>query len=188
MAKHTPDRCSLGPTKGLEEKELLALSANEDLSFTYTPKPKPVQHVPFPEQEELAEAEPAHLSVDSLPLPPITLDSSSVSTERTLFIAGSRWGEMVSNPISWIHPLYSFIFVVEIFRSHNMFTTKQVEFTFFSIQACLILKKLGLVCCVLILKKLGSVCCMINSFFLVYNGSNEAWTYDFMLTTEIPYH
>nr|GFC76658.1 thioredoxin-like 1-1, chloroplastic [Tanacetum cinerariifolium] len=37
LAKHTPDRCSLGPPKGLEEKELLALSSNRDLSFTYTP-------------------------------------------------------------------------------------------------------------------------------------------------------
>lgn len=35
LAKHTPDRCSLGPTKGLEEKELLALAANKDLNFTY---------------------------------------------------------------------------------------------------------------------------------------------------------
>ncbi|PWA84698.1 thioredoxin-like 1-1 protein [Artemisia annua] len=39
LAKHTPDRCSLGPPKGLEEKELLALSSNRDLSFTYTPNP-----------------------------------------------------------------------------------------------------------------------------------------------------
>lgn len=39
LAKHTPDRCSLSTTKGLEEKELLALSANKDLSFNYTPIP-----------------------------------------------------------------------------------------------------------------------------------------------------
>ncbi|MBA0843555.1 hypothetical protein Goarm_000733 [Gossypium armourianum] len=39
LAKHTPDRCSLSRTKGLEEKELLALSANKDLSFNYTPIP-----------------------------------------------------------------------------------------------------------------------------------------------------
>ncbi|KAL8126666.1 thioredoxin-like 1-1, chloroplastic [Apium graveolens] len=38
LAKHSPDRCSLGPTKGLEEKELVALAANKDLSFTYKPK------------------------------------------------------------------------------------------------------------------------------------------------------
>ncbi|KAE8722285.1 Thioredoxin-like 1-1 [Hibiscus syriacus] len=41
LAKHKPDRCSLGPTKGLEEKELLALAANKDLSFNYAPKPVP---------------------------------------------------------------------------------------------------------------------------------------------------
>jgi hypothetical protein len=40
LAKHKPDRCSLGPIKGLEESELLALAANRDLQFTYT-KPAP---------------------------------------------------------------------------------------------------------------------------------------------------
>ncbi|WOL14737.1 thioredoxin-like 1-2, chloroplastic [Canna indica] len=39
LAKHTTDRCSLGPTKGLEESELLALAANKDLSFDYRRKP-----------------------------------------------------------------------------------------------------------------------------------------------------
>ncbi|CAH8386644.1 unnamed protein product [Eruca vesicaria subsp. sativa] len=38
LAKHSPDRCSLGPTKGLEEKELVALAANKELNFSYTPK------------------------------------------------------------------------------------------------------------------------------------------------------
>lgn len=38
MAKYGADCCSLGPAKGLEEKELLALAANKDLSFAYTPK------------------------------------------------------------------------------------------------------------------------------------------------------
>ncbi|THU66049.1 hypothetical protein C4D60_Mb05t10110 [Musa balbisiana] len=38
LAKHGTDRCSLGPAKGLEESELLALAANEDLSFNYTSK------------------------------------------------------------------------------------------------------------------------------------------------------
>uniref|UniRef100_A0A0A9DUU0 Thioredoxin domain-containing protein n=1 Tax=Arundo donax TaxID=35708 RepID=A0A0A9DUU0_ARUDO len=33
LAKHKPGRCSLGPTKGLEESELLALAANKDLQF-----------------------------------------------------------------------------------------------------------------------------------------------------------
>ncbi|XP_038994000.1 thioredoxin-like 1-1, chloroplastic isoform X2 [Hibiscus syriacus] len=45
LAKHTTDQCSLGPAKGLDEKELLALAANKDLSFTY--KPKPVQPNPY---------------------------------------------------------------------------------------------------------------------------------------------
>ncbi|CAH8265332.1 unnamed protein product [Arabidopsis lyrata] len=43
LAKHGPDRCSLGRTKGLEEKELVALAANKDLNFTYTPKHVPVE-------------------------------------------------------------------------------------------------------------------------------------------------
>lgn len=42
LAKHKPDRCSLGPTRGLEESELLALAANKDLQFTYTKTPEPV--------------------------------------------------------------------------------------------------------------------------------------------------
>lgn len=41
LSKHTPERCSLGPTKGLEEKELLALAANRDLKFNYTPETWP---------------------------------------------------------------------------------------------------------------------------------------------------
>ncbi|KAI3996495.1 hypothetical protein MKX01_001333 [Papaver californicum] len=42
LAKHTTERCSLGPAKGLEESELLALSANKDLFFNYVPKQKPI--------------------------------------------------------------------------------------------------------------------------------------------------
>lgn len=38
MAKHTAERCSLWPAKGLEESELLALAANKDLCFNYTKK------------------------------------------------------------------------------------------------------------------------------------------------------
>lgn len=60
LAKHTPDRCSLGPPKGLEEKELLALASNRDLSFTYTPNPNPDLNQP---QRMAPVAEP------SLPLP-----------------------------------------------------------------------------------------------------------------------
>ena len=35
LAKHGPERCSLGPARGLEESELMALAANKDLQFTY---------------------------------------------------------------------------------------------------------------------------------------------------------
>ncbi|KAG8099064.1 hypothetical protein GUJ93_ZPchr0013g34474 [Zizania palustris] len=38
LAKHGADRCSLGPAKGLEESELMALAANSDLDFTYNKK------------------------------------------------------------------------------------------------------------------------------------------------------
>ncbi|KAL4352885.1 hypothetical protein GQ457_06G017790 [Hibiscus cannabinus] len=51
LAKHKPDRCSLAPTKGLDEKELLALAANKDLSFNYTPNP--VQPTPLAAPEEI---------------------------------------------------------------------------------------------------------------------------------------
>ncbi|KAF5205041.1 Thioredoxin-like 1-1 protein [Thalictrum thalictroides] len=51
LAKHTTERCSLGPTKGMEEAELLALAANRDLSFNYTttnPAPLLLQVEPPP--------------------------------------------------------------------------------------------------------------------------------------------
>ncbi|KAF8656542.1 hypothetical protein HU200_060600 [Digitaria exilis] len=35
LAKHGPNRCSLGPARGLDESELMALAANKDLQFTY---------------------------------------------------------------------------------------------------------------------------------------------------------
>ncbi|KAE9599625.1 hypothetical protein Lal_00045788 [Lupinus albus] len=73
LAKHTPDRCSLGPTKGLEEKELLALSANKDLSFTYKPKPFEPALAPH--------------SAESLPFPALTPDSEN-TRERILTTAG----------------------------------------------------------------------------------------------------
>ncbi|XWS42653.1 hypothetical protein CRYUN_Cryun16bG0032200 [Craigia yunnanensis] len=88
LAKHTPDRCSLGPTKGLEEKELLALAANKDLSFNYTPKP--VQPAPVPAQEEiLVSKEIPSDSRTNLPLPlllpfPLPKDSE----EKTLVGVG----------------------------------------------------------------------------------------------------
>ncbi|CAN0829596.1 Thioredoxin-like 1-1, chloroplastic [Linum grandiflorum] len=50
LAKHSPDRCSLGPVKGLEEKELVALAANKDLNFNTQKKvhPKPAVSLPPP--------------------------------------------------------------------------------------------------------------------------------------------
>ncbi|KAK9017466.1 hypothetical protein V6N11_079945 [Hibiscus sabdariffa] len=54
LAKHKPDRSSLGPTKGLDESELLALAANKDLSFDYTPRPvqpAPEKQVAVPEEK-----------------------------------------------------------------------------------------------------------------------------------------
>ncbi|XP_060177271.1 thioredoxin-like 1-1, chloroplastic [Lycium barbarum] len=38
LAKYGADCCSLAPVKGPKEKELLALAANKDLSFAYTPE------------------------------------------------------------------------------------------------------------------------------------------------------
>ncbi|ESQ36025.1 hypothetical protein EUTSA_v100086161mg, partial [Eutrema salsugineum] len=74
LAKHTPDRCSLGPTKGLEEKELVALAANKELNFSYTPKIVPVE-------EEAA-------SPTSNPSLPVPHPSMSASDEKTLVSAG----------------------------------------------------------------------------------------------------
>ncbi|XP_027088124.1 thioredoxin-like 1-1, chloroplastic [Coffea arabica] len=71
LAKYGADFCSLEPTKGLEEKELLALAANKDLSFNYAPKPQP--SVVASEQEKIitekAVATPGADSERPLPLP-----------------------------------------------------------------------------------------------------------------------
>jgi len=71
----------LGPTKGLEEKELLALAANKDLSFIYAPNPLQPEH----ENEELATAPAPVPSSESLPLCHLI---SEVSKEKTLITAG----------------------------------------------------------------------------------------------------
>ncbi|KAG6498043.1 hypothetical protein ZIOFF_045951 [Zingiber officinale] len=42
LTMHSTDWCSLGPAKGLDESELLALAANKDLSFSFTKNPVPV--------------------------------------------------------------------------------------------------------------------------------------------------
>jgi len=94
LAKHTPDRCSLEPTKGLEEKELIALSENKDLNFTYTPKPSQPVHTPANE-EVVTEAVPSLTS------------KSEVSKERPLVTAWRWCGQFVGNHILWLHPLYS---------------------------------------------------------------------------------
>ncbi|XP_021904879.1 thioredoxin-like 1-1, chloroplastic [Carica papaya] len=86
LAKHTPDRCSLGPTKGLEEKELLALAANRELSFNYTPKP--VQPEIIPAQKQIVpETSPSH-SNSSLPLPMTDLKRALKSEEKPLVSSG----------------------------------------------------------------------------------------------------
>ncbi|XWS57823.1 hypothetical protein CRYUN_Cryun09bG0206600 [Craigia yunnanensis] len=88
LAKHTLDECSLGPTKGLEEKELLALAANKDLSFNYIPKR--VQPASVPAQEEiLVSKEVPSDSGTKLPLPlPTTSLKPKDSEEKTLVGAG----------------------------------------------------------------------------------------------------
>ncbi|XP_077235948.1 thioredoxin-like 1-2, chloroplastic isoform X2 [Tasmannia lanceolata] len=78
LAKHTPDRCSLGPAKGLEESELLALAENKDLSFNYTRKSVPV---PAQEATEKVPANP------KLPLSSIQ-KAPQGSEEKTLVTSG----------------------------------------------------------------------------------------------------
>ncbi|XP_057982899.1 thioredoxin-like 1-1, chloroplastic [Malania oleifera] len=98
LAKHSPDRCSLGPPRGLEEKELLALSANKDLSFNFTPKPTQPVHMLSREDRIVAEAEGEAASPLSLSStnPQLTISSPSltvtsahdVAQEKTLVATG----------------------------------------------------------------------------------------------------
>ncbi|KAJ6840434.1 thioredoxin-like 1-2, chloroplastic [Iris pallida] len=81
LAKHTPERCSLGPTKGLEESELLSLAANKDLSFSYTGKPV----VPAPNPDGMVEPTPAG---PKLPVPRTT---SRGSTQVSLNSLVTPW-------------------------------------------------------------------------------------------------
>ncbi|PKI77326.1 hypothetical protein CRG98_002271 [Punica granatum] len=86
LAKHTPDRCSLRPTKGLEERQLLALAANEDLSFTYTL----VHAQPIPAEEEaLLEPKPSR-SNSAAPLLHLSskVESNRNSNQRDLVSSG----------------------------------------------------------------------------------------------------
>ena len=87
LAKHRPDRCSLGPTKGLEEKELLALAANRDLSFTYTAKPVEPMPTPAPaEQVVVAEAESSSSNKELVA--PRILRLTQDSEDKTLVAVG----------------------------------------------------------------------------------------------------
>ncbi|KAL9686236.1 hypothetical protein QQ045_023691 [Rhodiola kirilowii] len=73
LSKHSTERCSLGPAKGLEEKELLALAANKDLGFSYEPASSPVEsdvtpiHADFKSPSETVV--PSKLNGSPLPLP-----------------------------------------------------------------------------------------------------------------------
>ncbi|KAH7522765.1 thioredoxin-like 1-1, chloroplastic [Ziziphus jujuba] len=85
LTKHTTDRCSIAPTKGLEEKELLALSANKDLNFSYTPKPVEFEPVPA-EPVSVPQLEPSHSTKESISTK--TLMFPRVSEDKTLVASG----------------------------------------------------------------------------------------------------
>ncbi|WOG97969.1 hypothetical protein DCAR_0417310 [Daucus carota subsp. sativus] len=85
LAKHSPDRCSLGEPKGLEEKELVALAANKDLAFTYTPRPE--QPITPPKEGEIftAPASTPHTSTyPPLPLPRSLQMKTNDARDKTL--------------------------------------------------------------------------------------------------------
>ncbi|XP_042477788.1 thioredoxin-like 1-1, chloroplastic [Macadamia integrifolia] len=81
LAKHTTDRCSLGPPKGLEEKELLALASNKDLSFNYTPNP--VQPSPTPALEIIAALQPTPSNLE-FPLPYTSKATEDTQQQKVL--------------------------------------------------------------------------------------------------------
>jgi len=83
LAKHSPDRCSIEPVKGLEEKELLALAANKELNFNYEPKTGRPAAVPVQEEirkePELALAAHSHTHLPlPLPLPNAAKDNKAL--------------------------------------------------------------------------------------------------------------
>ncbi|XP_024985653.1 thioredoxin-like 1-1, chloroplastic [Cynara cardunculus var. scolymus] len=96
LAKYKPSGCSLGPTKGLDEKDLVELGANRDLSFTYTPKsdhpqteivrpPSPPAPSPLPSPSPVAGG------LSELPLPrPLksTSETKEDSKDKTLVSSG----------------------------------------------------------------------------------------------------
>uniref|UniRef100_A0A1D1YB24 Thioredoxin-like 1-2, chloroplastic n=1 Tax=Anthurium amnicola TaxID=1678845 RepID=A0A1D1YB24_9ARAE len=81
LAKHNTDRCSLGPAKGLEESELLALAANKELSFTYTKRPEAVPDEPIQSPEPVA-------PTPKLPFSPAAPKAARDSEERVVAAAG----------------------------------------------------------------------------------------------------
>ncbi|CAH9061950.1 unnamed protein product [Cuscuta europaea] len=71
---------NVGPAKGLEEKELLALAANRDLSFNYTPKPE--------EQAQPLSA-PSLAVVSEFQFPSPLFNQLSKGTEDRSFVSSS---------------------------------------------------------------------------------------------------
>ncbi|XP_006658147.1 thioredoxin-like 1-1, chloroplastic [Oryza brachyantha] len=82
LAKHGPDRCSLGPAKGLEESELMALAANRDLNFTYSQKQDLVPIADAILKEAAAPGGPW------LPLPSSTTHLLTHGSENSLLSSG----------------------------------------------------------------------------------------------------
>ncbi|ERM97202.1 hypothetical protein AMTRI_Chr01g126330 [Amborella trichopoda] len=80
LAKHTTERCSLGPARGLEDHELEALAANKELSFNYLPA-KPMS---LPS----ADMAPVPVNIDSTQF--ATKKTSQESQERELVATGGR--------------------------------------------------------------------------------------------------
>lgn len=121
LAKHSPDRCSLGPTKGLEEKELIALASNKDLNFKYAQKPD--LPTPIPAKEEIVPVvSPSHPNPAlplPLPLPTASPKSGQGSEEKTL-VGSGRW--TVS-----IHRLLSTLLVQFLFVLYNIHVYKVIK-------------------------------------------------------------
>ncbi|CAI0384614.1 unnamed protein product [Linum tenue] len=92
LAKHNPDRCSLGPVKGLEEKELVALAANRDLNFTYTPKKVYTKPVPLEQEKEVPVISPSSPSSrpSSPHLVPIAIARSPKESEEKTLVPSGR--------------------------------------------------------------------------------------------------
>ncbi|KAG6597713.1 Thioredoxin-like 1-1, chloroplastic, partial [Cucurbita argyrosperma subsp. sororia] len=92
LAKHNTERCSLGPTRGLEEKELMALAANRELCFNYTPKAAEEVPIPIPipitiharahaGSVKISESEPSRL-----PLPSTILKSAAQTSKGNAYV------------------------------------------------------------------------------------------------------